>query len=139
MTRSLLRERPMRTSSSPRVRRVTSWPFCITTSSAIESTSGQRSGLHPGRGVVIIDAKTDLHSLYHQAAAEEGIGSVLAVPISVKDEVIGMLRLLSTEVRAFSGADINFAMAVAEQGGLAIQRAMDYARMQQMLAGSDPG
>lgn len=87
-----------------------------------------------GEPVVIIDAKTDLHSLYHQAAAKEGIGSVLAVPISVKDEVIGMLRLLSTEVRAFSGADINFAMAVAEQGGLAIQRAMDHQKTQTALA-----
>jgi len=29
----------------------------------------------------------------------------------------------------FSGADVNFAMAVAEQGGIAIQRALDYRKM----------
>jgi GAF domain-containing protein len=36
-----------------------------------------------GDPVVIPDATTDIHSLYHQAAAKEGVGSVLAVPISI--------------------------------------------------------
>jgi GAF domain-containing protein len=84
-----------------------------------------------GEPVVITDAKSDLHALYHKEAAAEGIGSVLAVPITVKDEIIGMLRLLTAEIRSFSAADINFAMAVADQSGLAIQRAMDYEKMQQ--------
>ena len=53
-------------------------------------------------------------------------------------KALSMLRLLSAEVRSFSGADINFAMAVAEQGGLAIQRALDYAKMQQALASPHP-
>jgi GAF domain-containing protein len=82
---------------------------------------------------VITDAKKDLHALYHKAAAAEGIGSVLAVPIAVKEEIIGMLRLLTAEIRSFSGADINFTMAVAGQSRVAIQCAMDYAKMQQAL------
>jgi GAF domain-containing protein len=51
------------------------------------------------------------------------------VPITVQEEIIGILRLLSSEVRTFTDADINFAMAVAEQGGVAIQRAIDYSRL----------
>ena len=86
-----------------------------------------------GEPVVIPDATTDIHTLYHQQAANEGVGSILAVPISVKGEPIGMLRLLTAEVRFFSSADINFAMAVAEQSGVAIQSAIDYQRMQELL------
>lgn len=87
-----------------------------------------------GEPVVIPDATTDIHTLYHKEAASEGVGSVLAVPISVKGEPIGVLRLLTTEVRHFSGTDINFAMAVAEQSGVAIQNAIDHQRLSDMLS-----
>lgn len=86
-----------------------------------------------GEPVVIPDATTDIHTLYHKEAASEGVGSVLAVPISVRGEPIGVLRLLTSEVRQFTGTDINFAMAVAEQSGVAIQNAIDYQRLSDML------
>jgi GAF domain-containing protein len=79
-----------------------------------------------GEPVVIPDATVDIHTIYHKEAATEGVGSILAVPITVRDEPIGMLRLLTGEVRSFSGMDINFALAVAEQGGIAIQNAINY-------------
>jgi GAF domain-containing protein len=85
--------------------------------------------LKQGEPVFIPDARKDIHTLYHKAAESEGIGSILAVPITVRDEIIGILRLLTAEVRYFSDTDINFAMAVAEQGGVAIQRAIDYTRL----------
>jgi GAF domain-containing protein len=83
--------------------------------------------LKQGEPVVIPDAREDIHTIYHAAAEAEGVTSILAVPISVQDEIIGILRLLSAEARYFSHADIGFAMAVAEQGGVAIQRAVEYA------------
>ncbi|MDX2492404.1 GAF domain-containing protein [Desulfosarcina sp.] len=86
-----------------------------------------------GEPVVIPDATTDVHTLYHREAASEGVGSILAAPISVKGEPIGMLRRLTAEFRFFSSTDINFAMAVAEQSGVAIQNAIDYQKMQDLL------
>lgn len=86
-----------------------------------------------GEPVVIADATTDVHTRYHQEAAKEGVGSVLAVPISIQGETIGMLRLLTAERRYFSEYDINFAMAVAEQSGVAIQNAIDYQKMKDLL------
>jgi two-component system NtrC family sensor kinase len=83
-----------------------------------------------GEPVMIPDATVDLHTIYHKEAAAEGVSSVLAVPITVQDETIGMIRLLTSEVRYFSPADINFAMAVAEQGGIAIQNAIIYQKLQ---------
>jgi GAF domain-containing protein len=82
-----------------------------------------------GEPVVIPDARVDIHTIYHKEAASEGVSSVLAVPISVGEEIIGVLRLLTEEVRYFTHADVNFAMAVAEQSGVAIQRAIDYNRL----------
>jgi GAF domain-containing protein len=78
------------------------------------------------------DAKVDLHTIYHKEAASEGVGSVLAVPVMVQDEIIGMIRLLTSEIRHFSHADVNFAMAVAEQSGIAIQNAIDFQKMKKM-------
>jgi GAF domain-containing protein len=86
-----------------------------------------------GEPVLIPDATVDLHTIYHREAAAEGVASILAVPITVGDEPIGMMRLLTKEVRYFSEADINFAMAVAEQGGIAIQNAVSYRKMQDLI------
>jgi GAF domain-containing protein len=85
-----------------------------------------------GEPIVIPDAKVDLHTIYHKEAASEGVGSVLAVPVMVQDEIIGMIRLLTSEIRHFSHADVNFAMAVAEQSGIAIQNAIDFQKMKNM-------
>ncbi|MCJ8501064.1 GAF domain-containing protein [Desulfatitalea alkaliphila] len=85
--------------------------------------------LKQGEPVVIPDARKDIHTIYHEEAAREGIRSILAVPVSVQDDIIGVLRLLTEQVRYFSPADINFAMAVGEQMGVAIQRALDYSKM----------
>jgi GAF domain-containing protein len=79
-----------------------------------------------GEPFFIPDAKKDIHTIYHKEAESEGISSILAVPITFQDEVIGILRLLTAEIRYFTDADLNFAMAVAGQGGVAIQRAIDY-------------
>ncbi|MCU0561382.1 MAG: GAF domain-containing protein [Desulfobacterales bacterium] len=88
-----------------------------------------------GEPVVIPDARVDIHTVYHKEAKAEGVGSILAVPITVQEEPIGMMRLLTAEVRYFSAADVNFALAVAEQSGIAIQNAIAYQRMQEMAAG----
>jgi GAF domain-containing protein len=87
-----------------------------------------------GEPVLIPDATVDLHTIYHKEAAAEGVASILAVPIAVGDEPIGMMRLLTKEVRYFSEADINFAMAVAEQSGVAILNAVAYQKMQDLIS-----
>ena len=86
--------------------------------------------LKQGEPVVIPDAKKDIHTIYQKEAEAENISSILAVPISVQGDIIGILRLLTSEVRYFSDADVNFAMAVADLGGVAIQRAVDYSKLE---------
>jgi GAF domain-containing protein len=82
-----------------------------------------------GEPIIITDAKKDVHINYHKEAEAEGISSILAVPIVVQDEIIGILRLLTEKVRNFSLTDVSFAMAVGEQIGVAIQRSIAFSNL----------
>ena len=86
-----------------------------------------------GKPVVIYDASTDARIRYRKEAAEEGIIGILAVPIVVKNRIIGVLRLLTASPRDFTDAEINFAMAVAEQGGIAIQNSISYNKITKLV------
>jgi two-component system, NtrC family, sensor kinase len=79
-----------------------------------------------GDPVAIADVANDERVLYHEHMGREGIKSLLAVPIKVKNEVIGIIRILARERRVFSPAEISFASAVAEVGGAAIKNAGTY-------------
>ncbi len=74
-----------------------------------------------GSPVAIYDAPNDPRVNYHDEIKEEGIKSILAVPIKNDQEIIGVLRLLTDSHRSFSASDIHFAVTVAEEGGNAIE------------------
>ncbi len=82
-----------------------------------------------GRPVAIYDAATDDRIVYREEAREEGIKSILVVPIVVRKRIIGVLRLLTAEHRFFSGEEMDFAVALAEQGGIAIENAQMYEKL----------
>jgi GAF domain-containing protein len=82
-----------------------------------------------GKPVSIFDAATDPRIVYRGAAKEEGIRSVLVVPIVVRGRIIGIMRLLTDEHRKFSQDEIDFAVALAEQGGIAIENARMYEKI----------
>lgn len=79
-----------------------------------------------GQVTVIRDARTDPRMQYPEAAIQEGIVSMLALPIKVRGEVKGVLKLHASEERDFSDEEIEFASSLAEQGGLAIENARLY-------------
>ncbi|MDP3481281.1 MAG: GAF domain-containing protein [Desulfoprunum sp.] len=82
-----------------------------------------------GEPVAICNVLEDDRVLYREHMAREGLTSLLAVPIKVKDEVIGIIRILAREQRNFSEAEINFSLAVAEVGGAAITNASLYRKI----------
>lgn len=79
-----------------------------------------------GKPVVVKNASVDKGVQYKKEKEQEGIVSILCVPIKAKDEVIGVLRLYSAAERDFSEDEINLVTALAYQGGLAIQNASLY-------------
>jgi GAF domain-containing protein len=76
-----------------------------------------------GKPVVIKDSAKDSGVQYRKEKEEEGIVSILCVPIKAQEEVIGVLRLYSAVSREFSEDEIMLVTALAHQGGLAIRNA----------------
>lgn len=83
------------------------------------------------RAVVVKHVGTDEGVQYRAEKKEEGIVSILSVPINARDEVIGVLRLYSDVPREFTEDDIMLATAMSHQGGLAIQNASMYLMLQE--------
>jgi len=79
-----------------------------------------------GRPVAIYDATADPRVQYPQEAKEEGIATLVAIPIMVKGKVIGVMRLLTAAPREFLMDEIDFACSIAELGGQAIVNAQMY-------------
>jgi len=84
-----------------------------------------------GKPVVIKDATTDKRVEYREEKKEEGIVSILSVPVMAKEKVIGALRLYSGAEMEFSEDEIMLVTALAHQGGLAIQNASLYLTLKQ--------
>ena len=69
------------------------------------------------------DATTDKRLLNHKAKKEEGIGSILTVPVMHKGQMMGILSLYTKNIREFSKDEIDLLFILAEQGGAAIENA----------------
>jgi len=76
--------------------------------------------------VILGNAAEDPRVEYQEAKREEGIDTILSVPVTAKGKVIGVLRLYTAKPCAFSDEEIEFVAALAEMGGLAIANAKVY-------------
>ncbi len=76
-----------------------------------------------GKVVQIKDATTDSRFQYPDAAREEGIASVMALPLMVEGRAIGVLRLYCDEPREFDQAEVDFATVIANLSAIAIENA----------------
>jgi GAF domain-containing protein len=66
-----------------------------------------------GETVMIEDCATDPRLQYGRAATEEGMASMLTVPLKTRGQVIGVMRLSSAERREFSRNEVAIMEAVA--------------------------
>jgi signal transduction histidine kinase len=64
-----------------------------------------------GQTIVVHDAPRDPRIQYPKEVAEEGIGSILVVPITGRSRTLGVLRVYSEQADRFAPADVSFAMA----------------------------
>jgi signal transduction protein with GAF and PtsI domain len=84
-----------------------------------------------GATVSIYNAVEDPRAQYPNEAAAEGIASIVSVPLRIRGQVIGVLRLYTSEPRDFTAEEINSAEAFAETGAIAIENARMYERIKQ--------
>ncbi len=76
------------------------------------------------------DAISDPKLENHEAKKNEGIASLLTVPVKVKGRNIGILSLYTATRREFCKEEIEFLCALADQGGIAIENNRLHRRMQ---------
>jgi len=73
--------------------------------------------------IIIDDICNDPRVQYPQEAWAEGCRFIIDVPLSVADDVVGILRLYFTEVRHFSEVELDWIIAIAEQCSCALGKA----------------
>ena len=88
----------------------------------VEKSGLDRKALK-GKSFWIKDAQTDKNFQYGGRAKEEGIRSVLVVPLGIGKKFIGVMRVYTEKVHEFSDKDIQFLEAVASLSTLAIENA----------------
>jgi signal transduction protein with GAF and PtsI domain len=76
-----------------------------------------------GKIVLIKDAQKDPRIQYRAEKVQEGIHTILTVPVLAGKKVIGVLRLYTKTPRDFEEDELEFVSALAEMGGLAIANA----------------
>jgi signal transduction protein with GAF and PtsI domain len=79
-----------------------------------------------GKPVYIADVTDDKRFQYPQAARDEGISSILVVPVDTLNRTIGVMRIYAGERREFSDKEIEFVSLIADLSGLAIDNARLY-------------
>jgi signal transduction protein with GAF and PtsI domain len=83
-----------------------------------------------GKPVAVVDVENDDRIQYHEEAKQEGIASVLSVPVLLRGEVIGEIRVYTAEKRDFDDVDIGFVSEVAKLGVIAPEIAKLYDSVQ---------
>ncbi|HHH41534.1 MAG TPA: GAF domain-containing protein [Chloroflexi bacterium] len=83
-----------------------------------------------GEVVVLYDVEHEVGFQYPEEAAREGIRSVLAVPLRLKERTLGVMRVYSAQPRRFGRVATAFLTAVADLVALAIESAELYAALQ---------
>jgi FixJ family two-component response regulator len=92
----------------------------------IDSSRSLGEMILKGEYIWIRDITQDPRVQYPEAARREGIASILSVPLTVKNEVIGALRVYTGEPREFDPEEIRCLHRFAEQAALAIENARTY-------------
>lgn len=88
-----------------------------------------RLALAGRKPVHIVDAQNDGRFFYGEQAREEGIVSVVVVPLLVQDQPIGVMRVYSSEPRDFSAGELELLEAIASLSALAIENGRLYERL----------
>jgi signal transduction protein with GAF and PtsI domain len=83
--------------------------------------------------VAIYDVTDDPRIQYPEAAQKEGIASILAVPIYVRGEVVGAMRVYTDEPWEFTLEDVNFVQGLAQMGGMLIDMCRLYEGQNEMI------
>jgi GAF domain-containing protein len=84
-----------------------------------ESVSGRV--IKEKKPIMVYDVTKDELYAYPEVAREEGLKSLLSVPMSFKSEVIGVINIYTSYPHHFTPEEVRIAQAVANQAAVAIE------------------
>ncbi len=73
--------------------------------------------------IAVYDLAKEPEYKYQEIAKKEGLRSLLCVPLSVKDKVVGVLNLYTSKPHKFTQNEINVLTTVASQAAITIENA----------------
>ena len=85
--------------------------------------------------VYIPDVRTDDSFQYRAAARNEGLVSVLSVPLEVHGKAIGVMRVYTDAEKTFSDKDVQFLSVLASLAALSIENARLYESVKDSYSG----
>lgn len=94
------------------------------------SRSGLDREVLSGGAVIVDQAANDERIQYPREVTEEGIRSILAVPVMGRTGPKGVLRVYSTQAQRFTRDDAELVVAIAGEGAVAIENAMAHQAVQ---------
>ena len=98
------------------------------------STDKSISEALEGKPIAVVDATEDERVQYRKQAQKEGIASILSVPVSLREEIVGVIRVYTKKPYRFTTDDIFFVRAVANLGAIALENARLYESAQKDYA-----
>ncbi|MBX3096801.1 MAG: GAF domain-containing protein [Fimbriimonadaceae bacterium] len=75
------------------------------------------------RSMTVLDVTEDEDYIGHDLAAEQGLRSMVCVPLKVVDRVIGVMSCYTAERRSFGREEVNTLEALARQAAVSIEHA----------------
>lgn len=82
------------------------------------------------RPIIIDDIQNDPRVQYPEEAWKEGIRMMLNLPITLRKNIIGVIRIFFTEKKSFSDEDLDFLSTVAQECACAVERAWLFEELQ---------
>lgn len=79
--------------------------------------------IREGRHIMVPNVLEEKQYRYPELARKTGLASLLSVPLSSRDKVIGTINIYTREQRPFSEDEIDFVKVVAGQAAIAIENA----------------
>src|SRR5687767_11267627 len=83
--------------------------------------------------MIVPDLRADARIKHQDFVAGEGFVTFLGLPLSLEDDVVGILSVLSREPRTFAPEEVAFAEALASSAAAAIRNARSYEETQHQL------
>jgi len=86
-----------------------------------ESIAGK--AMAENRPIIVRDVQTEPDYIGHDLAAEQGLRSMICVPLAIHGKPVGVLSCYTTEIRYFPADEIKALEALAQQAAISIEHA----------------